>query len=371
MPFTAQELSNIANSVIDFHLRGKVESQVLQDRPLFNDLMANTKKFGGGKEFITGRVKGLYSTAVQGFSHDDEQAYVNPANIKQWQAKWYEVSAGISVTLTELKVAGVSVVDSMNSAAVTNHSDQELYALTNLLDDKFEDLDEGSKRSFADMLWRDGSQDSKAVPGVRSFILTSPAAGVTFGVDRAANAWWRNRANVGIDSSNAANQNLVNTLQREFRQLRRYATPKHKFYAGSDFMDAFEKELRNKGNYTLEGWAKSGTIDASVSDIAFKGIKVQYEPLLDDLGLSKYGYILDMNAIKLMPMEGEEWKLHTPARPAERYVMYRALTWTGALVTNRLNTSGVYAILQSTVQPLHLYSEAAFLNQLGGSHESL
>jgi hypothetical protein len=345
MPFTAQELGNIANSVLDYHIRGKVDSQILQDRPLYNDLMASTKTFSGGKEFITGRVKGQYTTAIQGFSHDDEQAYANPANIKQWQAKWYEVSAGISVTLTELKVAGISVVDSMNSASTTNHSEQELIQLTNLLDDKFEDLDEGSKRSFAEMLWRDGTQDSKAVPGVRSFILNSPAAGTTFGVDRATNSWWRNRASVAIDSSTASNQNLVNTLQKEFRQLRRYATPKHRMYAGSDLMDAFEKELRSKGNYTLEGWSKQGKIDASIADLAFKGIDIVYEPLLDDLGLSKYLYVLDMNAIKLMPMEGEEWKVHTPARPAEKYVMYRALTWTGALIANRLNTSGVYAIL--------------------------
>jgi hypothetical protein len=109
-------------------------------------------------------------------------------------------------------------------------------------------------------------------------------------------------------------------------------------------MDAFEKELRSKGNYTLEGWAKSKTIDASIADIAFKGIEIQYEPLLDDLGLSKYCYVLDLNAIKLMPMQGEADKIHTPARPAEKYVIYRAVTWTGALCASQLNTSGVYAI---------------------------
>ena len=52
-----------------------------------------------------------------------------------------------------------------------------------------------------------------------------------------------------------------------------------------------------------------------------------------------------MNAIMLMPMEGEEYKMHTPARPAEKYVLYRAITWTGALAANRLNTSAVYSVL--------------------------
>lgn len=56
--YTAQELSNMANAVLDFHIRGKVDSQIIQDRPLYNDLQAGKKTFPGGKEFITGRVKG-------------------------------------------------------------------------------------------------------------------------------------------------------------------------------------------------------------------------------------------------------------------------------------------------------------------------
>lgn len=345
MSFSALELQNITNAVIDFHLKGKVESQVIQDRPLYDDLKKSQKSFPGGKEFITGRVKGVYTSSMVGYSHDDEQAYSNPANIKQWQAKWYEVGGGISVTHTELKIAGVSVVDDGADNKTTTHSQTELVALTNLLEDKYEDLDEGSKRSMAEMFWRDGSQDAKAIPGVFSFILGAPTTGVSFGIDRASNSWWRNRASLAIDSSTAANQNLVNTLQLEFRQLRRFASPKHRFYAGSTFMDAFEKELRSKGNYTLEGWANQKMIDASVADIAFKGIMIQYDPLLDDLGFQKYGFVLDMNAIKLYAMDGEDMKQHTPSRPPEKYVLYRAVTFTGAICANRLNTSGVYSIL--------------------------
>jgi hypothetical protein len=343
--FTAAELQNITNSVLEFHVRGKAESQIIQDRPLYNDLRKMAKEFAGGNEYITVPVKGQYTTEFAGYSHDDEVSYSNPANIKRAKYKWFELSAGIQVTLTELKMAGISVVDSMSWGGVSRHSERELFVLTEILDDKIEDMQEGSARSFADMLWRDGTQDAKAVPGVRSLILTAPSTGTTGGLDRAANSWWRNRASVSIDSSTASNQNLVNTLQKEFRQLRRYGkNPKHRMYAGSDFMDAFEKELRSKGNYTLEGWAKSKTIDASIADIAFKGIEIQYEPLLDDLGLSKYCYVLDLNAIKLMPMQGEADKIHTPARPAEKYVIYRAVTWTGALCASQLNTSGVYAI---------------------------
>lgn len=343
MPFTAQELLNISNAVLDFHIRGKVKSQVLQDRPLYNDLIAGKKTFPGGKEYITERVKGVYTTSLQGYTYDDSVTFQNPANIKQAQTPWYEMSGGISVTHTELHKAGISVVDT-NGERTTNHSQQELIQLTNLLDDKLEDMDEGTKRSMAEIMWRDGTQDPKVFPGIQSFILTSPNTGVTFGIDRALNPWWRNRSGTA-NSATPSDQNLVNLLQTELRQLRRYTqNPKHKIFCGSDAIEAMEKELRAKGNYTLEGFMKKEAADAGMFDVAFKGIMMQYEPLLDDLGIPNYVYILDLNAIRLRPMEDEEWKMHAPARPPEKYVMYRATTWVGALFANQLNSSGVYTV---------------------------
>ncbi len=345
MAFSASELANLANTTLDYHLRGTITSQIIQARPLYADLVASKKAFPGGKEYITEAVKGLYTSAQRGYEHDDEQEYVNPVNVKRMQAKWYETSAGISVTYSELKKNGIVVVDDDNFSG-SSVSEAEVVQLNNILEDKVEDLMEGSYRSLHEMFWRDGTQDAKAIPGIQSFILASPATGTTFGIDRAANSWWRNRASISIDSSTASNKNLINTLQVEVRQLRRYAkNPKHKFYAGSSFLEAFEKELRSTGYFTMDGWAKTGKIDASVADLAFKGIDIMYEPMLDDLGYQKYGYILDMNAIQLRDMSGEWMKKHTPKRPVEKYAMYMAITNTGALTARQLNSSGVYAVL--------------------------
>ena len=345
MAFTAQELANISASLLDFHVRGPAYAQSIQDRPFYDALMSGQKTFPGGKEFITEPVKGVYTTTLQGFDHDDEVGYANPANIKRTSVKWYELHAGISLTLTELKKEGISVTDSLNSKSTTEHSDRDVVVLTNLLEDKIDDLMEGFARSFTEMIWRDGTQDAKAVPGIQSFILNAPTVGTTFGIDRGANSWWRNRANISIDSTTASNQNLVNALQKDFRQLRRFRGRPNKFLAGSDYMDFFEKELRNKGNYTLEGWAQKKRIDASVADIAFKGVDIEYEPVLDDLSLSKFGYIFDLRRLYLKSMDGEDRKTHAPARPAERYVMYRSMTWTGALCASQLNCHEVSSCL--------------------------
>lgn len=347
MPFTAQEIENYTNAALDFHMeRGKVFSQTLQDKPLLKALLPKMKDFPGGKENITVRVKGVYSTEIQGYTGDDEVEYGNPANIRQAYFPWKEIHWGIKITMTELKKDGITVVDSATGKGESYHSDRELTALANLLEDKIEDMKEGGERGLNLMFWRDGTQDSKLIPGIRSFVVNSPSSATTVGgIDQSLNTWWRNRASLAVDSSTASNLNLVTKLQQEFRQLRRYGSPKHIFPCGSDFLDAFEKELRSKGNFTLEGWAKSGRIDASVADLAFKGVNLEYDPTLDDEGLSKYGFVLDMNAIKPMVMEGENMKRHNPARPENKYVVYKATTLTAGLVCRQRNTSGVYSIL--------------------------
>jgi hypothetical protein len=347
MPFTAQELANIANAAIDFHMKGKAFDQSISEKPLLKALKAGQETFPGGKEFITWPVKGVHTSAIQGYSHDDTVSYSNPANIKRAQASWYEIHEGISFTGTELKKDGISVVDSTTGDSTSEHSERELTALTNILEDKLQDMTEGWAETFNLMLWKDGTQDAKQVPGVQSFIRTAPTTGTLFGIDTAANSWFRNRTNLSVASNSGtwANQPLVRALQQDFRQLRRYQGMKPTLMlAGSDFLDALEMELRSKGNYTLEGWAKSGTIDASVADVAFKGLKFEYDPTLDDLSKAKYCYALDMKNIKLKVMDGEDMKQHSPARPEDKYVYFRAITWTGGLIAKGLRGCEVFSI---------------------------
>lgn len=344
MPFTAQELQSISAAVIDFHERGKVNYQAMQVRPLTDDLIAGEKTFPGGKDYITWPVSGVYTTAFQGYSGDEEVSFNNPANLKQGQTPWYELHAGISFTQTELTKAGISVVDT-NGARTTTHSQSELVQLTDLLEYKLVDMREGSMRSFDEIVWRDGTQDPQVFPGIQSFITTTPTTGVVFGIDAAQNVWWRNRASLNINVATSGNTNLTNTLETEILQLRRYrANARHKIFAGSDFIEAYQKELRAKGSITLSGWMDGSAVDAGMTDPRFKGMMIQYAPVLDDLGFEKYGYLLDLSAIKLRPVQDESFKKHDPARPPERYVVYHAETWKGALTCIQRNSSGVYSI---------------------------
>ena len=344
--FTVDELANAANSLIDFNIKGKAIDQIRQSRPMYDRLVKGQKTFPGGKDLITGPVRGSYSTKIQGFSHDDEVAYGNPTTTKRWSTNWYEVHAGIKVTLTELKHAGISVVDSLNSKATSNHSDQDTVQLTNLLEEKIYDMDEGTCVDFSLSMWKDGSQDPMVPPGLPAFLSLAPTTGVTEGLDRALNPFWRNRAIAAMSTVTPSDMAISRGLQQEVRQLKRYKKNSKLYgYMGSSFMDAWEQEFRAKGLITQTGWAKQGNIDPSVGDISFKNVEgFEYEPQLDDLGMADQMFLVDHDAARLYVMDGEDWKQHAPARPAEKYVLYRAQTWTGGLTFNQLNSSGRYKL---------------------------
>lgn len=287
MPFTAQEIENAANAVIEYHYKTpQVLSQTLQDKPLLAKMRSSTKTFPGGRDRITFRVKGEYTTNIEGFSGDDSVSYANPANIKEGSVAWYLIHSGISFTMHELLKGGITIADTTTGEKTSTATQAEKIMLANLINDKIEDMVEGTDRGMNAMFWRDGTSDPDLAPGVTYWVVDNPAASAVVGGLSSSNTWWRNRANLAIALGSGPETGAVlNTLQYEYRQLRRYGGQKKPLWlAGSDMMDRIEKELKAQGYYTDSGWAKSGRIDGSVADLAFKGINIDYDPTLDDLG---------------------------------------------------------------------------------------
>jgi hypothetical protein len=353
MAFTAGELTNIANAALDYFVKGETFKNCIQEKPLLNAMLAKQKTFPGGKGNISIPVQFEFDgSSFQGYTHNDTVTYSNPANIKRASYAWKELHSGISLTLTELKHDGISVVDTLNSDNVREHSDRELTALTGLLQNKMEDMAQAWAEQFDSMLHKDGTQDAKQIPGIASMITSDavtglePATGTIGGIDRATTALWRNRSAIGAGkiTASAASQTLSKFLRSEIRQLRRYGGKTDLIVAGSGFIDALELEIAEKGIYTQQGFAK-GSTDIGIADITMRGVgKVIYDPTLDNLSKSKFAYFIDSSNLGLWAMEGEDRKTHAPARPATQYVMYRAMTYTGGLAARQLNGCGVYEV---------------------------
>lgn len=366
MAFTAGELANITNSALDYYFsRGDAFKQSLQKRPLWDRFEARKKTFPGGKGDISLAVVGEFgdgsgNDVVKGFTHNDTVSFFTPANTKRAAWAWKEMHIGISFTATELKIDGISIVDT-NGANTSNHSDREMTVLVNLLDEKLFALGETYARSMNTLAYGDGTSDAKAMAGIAALIKANPTSGTVGGIDQATTKWWRNRARTaayatavagnsalaghggGAVTSNVADGGaLLQTLQFEYRQLTRYGGQPNFAVCGSAFLDAMEKELRANGIYTQDGF--TGSTDVSIGNLKYMNTQFVYDPTLDDINLSKRCYWLDTNAIFLMAMENEWRKNHVPNRPANQFVLYRSITSTGQMVAKQLNSSLVIDI---------------------------
>jgi hypothetical protein len=338
--------------------KGKVWKQNVSNKPMLKDFNQFAGQFGGGKEVVSFRVRdGRGGGALQGYSYDDQVTYYDPATLRPVEFPWKEHHIGVVLTHTELKQDGIDVREDGTDQTTAAMDGREQFALANRLDEVMDTMGEDYAYSLDRLLHGDGTTDVKAIAGIRSIILDAPATGSTGGLSRVANSWWRNRAATAanasaggqgaITSSSTGGGALITFMQKEQRQLDRFKTgaTRRKRYAGSDFIAAYQAEMRANGSYTNTGW-NGKTVDASMGEPAWDGEPIIYDPTLDDLGLNKRMYVLDMGraGLRLLYMDGQRMKKHNPARPYDRYVMYNGITMTGVLVAKQLNTSGVYDI---------------------------
>jgi hypothetical protein len=136
-------------------------------------------------------------------------------------------------------------------------------------------------------------------------------------------------------------------MDKEVRQRGKYknGSTKWRYFCGSDFIDAYKFELRSNGYYSQTGW-DGGNSDGSMPDPKHGGLPLEWDPTMDDLGLNKRCYAIDMGktGLRLMYMDGQRMKKHNPARPYDRMTLYNGLSMTGLMIAKQLNTSGVYDI---------------------------
>lgn len=357
---TVDELANIANASLENYLdKGKVWAQNIQNKPMLKAFREKAGRFSGGNEYVSLAVKsGQGGHVLAGFSGDDQLAFSNSTGIKRVKWAWKEHHIGQKVTHTELKVDGIDVVENGSDQSTREMSGREAHALANILDEKNAELKEDFDAGEEELIHTDGTADAKALAGITSLILESPAVGSTGSLSRVANSWWRNRAATAafalaggqdkITSASTGGGVLISFLDKEIRQLARYAGGSENlmWFAGSSWIDAYKSELRANGYYSQSMSKDDGQPDGSMKDPRHAGHNIIYDPWMDDNGKSKFCYVIDMGrrGIRLLYMDGQRMKRHNPARPYDRMVMYNGITTTSVMVARSLRSSAVYEI---------------------------
>lgn len=347
--------SDLASSLLDYYIKKGPLMQTMQERPLLKMLEGSKELFPAGKALLSKSVQGTVMSDTAGFfagyNEDDALVFQQPGDILRAEYSWYEVNAGLKISWTELKKDGITVGDNNK---MSEHAGAEAVRIAGgLFKARNMNFVESWARSMNSMLWADGSQDSKQVPGIQSIITETPNVGTTGGLDRATYTWWRHRARFGALATTAntgpkithskVDQTLTKTLRAELRQLRRYGGRPNKALCGSGFIAALEEEVAEKGIYTQQGFTNKGSTDMGMAIISMSGLgDFEYDPTLDALGYEDRCYIFDTRHITLMPMKGEENKVLEPERPYNYAAFFRSMTWTGGLCADQLNCHGLY-----------------------------
>jgi hypothetical protein len=351
MAISFSNFNTLANTALDFYVKDQPVGQNIQDKPLLRALNANKKAFPGGQGYVSGPVQGAFASDQAGFfqwySHTDQVTFVHPDNILRAKYLWREAHAGIVLDFTELKQRGIGVDMSGNPVRSTNEEVQIVKDwLASVVED---DFGESLSRAMWDALWRDGSQNAKAVVGITGFLDDDPTQGTVGSLDRATYNWWRHYTDLGIQPSDA-NQTLKKRLKRGIRQQRRFGGRPDVLLAGSAFIEAAESELEAKGNVTLDGWAGKkadigGPGESPEKSVYIRGVGwIEYEPWLDDHGMEKCLFALDSRHVKLMPMKGQDTMAHKAVRPYDQFVLFKSVTSTLTVSMDQLNCHGKYSI---------------------------
>lgn len=354
MAFTADEINDINVGALENYIdKGKVWKQNVANKPMLQAFDKAAGRFSGGKDYVSVAVKsGQGGGSLQGYSGDDQVEYYNPTGRKRARSPWKEHHIGMVITHTELKVDGIDIDDTPGDEDTRPMDGREAHALVNLFDEKLDDLGEDYAFSMNRLIHGDGSADPKALAGILSIISDNPTTGTALGINRATNTWWRNdyrttAAGNDITSATTNGGALIEAMDQAARRRSKYRNgqTKVRYFAGTDFIDAYKRELRANGNYSMTGW-RNGKPDGSMEDPMHAGLPLEWDPTMDDLGYSKRCYAIDMGktGLRLLYMDGQRMKKHNPARPCDRYVMYNGITTTAVMIAKQLNTSGVYEI---------------------------
>lgn len=332
--------NDIANATLDFFVRSPAMTQTTQNKPLLAALKKTQKTFPAGKTYVSEPIKGTYMNSTAGFfagySEDSALTFTQAQNILQAQYAWKEVHAGLIITWTELKKDGITVGDN-NS---TSDHGTELTRLVGLLEDRLLDYAESWARAKNAMFWADGTQDTNQVAGIQAILPDT--YGTVGGLSQTTYPFWKHLLVTGIAVS-PADSTLIETIRSTAIQLRRYGGNPNKALCGSAFMAGLRQEIQGKGSFTMTGWEKPQGIGMGSIAIPELGT-FEYDPTLDDLGLSKRCYAMDMSKIRLRPMEGEDDKTLKPERPYDYMVFLKSMTWTGALESRMQNCNAIFEL---------------------------
>ncbi len=352
MPFNATQIDTIGHYAINDFARNDPVDQVNSPHEMFNWLVKHKKEEPAVGQFYSENIYVSNDSNGQNYFGADQVSYNerDPGRLTQWG--WYNYHNGFGFDEDTLKAAGIIKNDDREAVA----SGAEKSILMNRLKTAYMSMKKGTQEDLAIEYLYDGTQSTKAVPGVGNIISLTPGTGTVGGIDALTNTYWRNNTSLGIVHTTPADGNINAALKAQWRAIMKFGgTAPTRIFAGQAFIEALEAENRaiSHLNVTMDNTGSGTKYDGGVATTRFNGVPVIWDPTFELVDAkytpatlyTKRAYMVSDDALSLRPVQGF-WMLdRKPPRVYDRYVHYWARTSSYRLTTNRRNGLSVLSVV--------------------------
>lgn len=344
MPFTADQLVRGADYALKTHQKKEPIDQIGFKHATL-DWLLKTKEvstFGNGS--FKEPIYVDHGSNYQNYFGPDQVTY-NERDPARWtDFAYYNHHDGFWFDEDRLLAAGITLSDSGDAVPTLD----EKWQLLNLLQTSYRALKEGVQEQLAYEMLRDGTQSTKACPGLKHVVSNTPSSGTVGGINAATATYWRNNANLGF----AANV-IVAEMEETWKDCMRYGGLVPDFIVcGRAFYEAYVAGAASAVQRHQAVMGKGGAaMDASVEAVNFHGVPVVWDPtfealdtLLSTTTQTKTCYFLNSRAIKFRPVKGNWMVNRKPERLPDRYVHYFGMTSKYSLTSSKRNALAVLSI---------------------------
>lgn len=349
MPLTQAQLLNGLNYQLETYAKGDPIDQINKDRPFMKWLVDNSKPSIFSNGIFNEKVRISNDSNYQNYSGDDQVTYNRKDTVRKAPFQHYEAHDGFNVNETDMANNGIILTDDSQATP----TEAEATQIVNIMRENYETLKLGFQEAWDLEAHLDGTANPKAVPGLDALISTTPAVGVVGGIDASVATYWRNNANLAINTGTAGT--LTNAMETSWRACKTYGGMEPNFIVcGSAFYDAYRKDANQMQNRQVMYSGKGGVnADSSTDNVYFKGLLVVWDPTFDALDTilgaitypwAKRCYFLNKNTLRLRPFKGRWMVMRKPSPMYDRYVHYFGLTADYGITVNKRNANAVLSI---------------------------
>lgn len=349
MPMNQAQLLAGANYQLQTYASNDPIDQISTERPLMKWLVDNAKPVIFSNGIFNEKVRISNDSNYQNYTGDQQVSYNKKDTVRLAPFQHYEAHDGFTLNETELANNGIVMTDDSNAVPTAAETSQ----IVNILKENFATLKNGFQENWDREVHLDGTSSSLAVPGLDLLVSTTPAVGVVGGIDASAFSFWRNNADLAINTGTAGT--LTGEMETMWRACMKFGGLVPDFIVcGSKFYDAYRKDANQTQNRQVITNGKGGVnADSSTDNVFFKGKLVVWDPTfdaLDDLlGVITYPwakrcYFLNSKTLMLRPFKGRWMITRKPARMYDRYSHFFGTTADYGFTVNKRNANAVLSI---------------------------